>query len=319
MSIALFMVPVFTWLLSMVDFRRLETQRAMFESCGNCDIHISFSQIHNLSRMLIAHVKLVHPDLHPNKSLQDSHPNGSLQESSLQDSHPNASLRCSIQDINNIIDQLREHGYGSLSWLSWKLRIPAGSVHLTMLVVGFLVLALVHKKLQSQVVPSSASPPPRTGLCLGQGVVSKLLAKMLVMLGLARGSNGVVLNDTALVQSMVYSDFAYGLPPCVQYCGRIPSKCTDKGWFFDDEYMFWFDEAEQICKSIKSPVPSFIYSQLSQSSMGLMGIGVVSTMYDGVLDPADVLTLTSLFGVHIENHRMIDEKHKLHKQIRDSR
>lgn len=79
----------------------------MFESCGKCDIHISFSQIHNLSRMLIAHVKFVHPDLHPNKSLQDSHPNGSLQESSLQDSHPNASLRCSIQDINNIIDQLR--------------------------------------------------------------------------------------------------------------------------------------------------------------------------------------------------------------------
>merc|ERR1712113_94431 len=101
-------------------------------------------------------------------------------------------------------------------------------------------------------------------------------------------------NALALIQKLDHSELRYGKPPCAEHCGHLVSKCTDKGYFDHDVYMFWHDEIEGVCTSVKTPVPAPWKAGLTKSYTGTAFLGAFLAMSDGSLGLEDLIGLVAI-------------------------
>lgn len=123
------------------------------------------------------------------------------------------------------------------------------------------------------------------------------------------------MNERRLMAQMDHAEFSYEVPPCAKHCGSTPAKCIDKGWFENDVYMYWYDEAERICKAIKSPVPTSLVSGLSKNAIGMGTLAVLLSLKDGAIDPGDLMVVYEGYQYAEDAKAKDKEQKKIQKLI----
>jgi len=277
-----FIVVVF----QQVDFHQLEDEQTTFACLAKCQVDLGwFPKERDVLHTLREVAKQQHPDLKP-----------AGQEGA-----------CSMEEINRCRHHARKYGAGVCGWLLWKLQISGNYAHTICLIVAFAFLSVLAKG-------SSRVPPQNVRVVVGKGFVSKLWLGCMALTGQVQTTDATAVAKTtvrAVQQKTKYSDFSYGIPPCATACGSEIAKCTEKGYFSHDVYMFWQGE-DKVCNSFRTPVPSWGVSYLSQSTLGSGVLAVGSALADGKIDPLDVFVVVgSGATVH-----MLNEQEKEHHFVR---
>ena len=132
-------------------------------------------------------------------------------------------------------------------------------------------------------------------------------------------SNRVVAIDTVRKwqRSMQFGEFVYLEPPCSSHCGESITKCTDKGYFTDEMYIYWRenDAGKVVCNAFKVPMYSGWLRTLSTYNAGWAAISVLSALKDGTLDPSDIITVGVTWMVKWDVDKPVSEAETVERDL----
>ena len=120
--------------------------------------------------------------------------------------------------------------------------------------------------------------------------------RCLLLLGIAQQGDGAVPYERQLMKKLKHAEFINGTPPCASYCGKVPSQCTVTGWVYKDVYIFWYDDADRVCKHFKASTPTDTAASWSRSAFWGGAARFIYNLGDG-FQPEDVLSLASGYWV----------------------
>jgi hypothetical protein len=142
-------------------------------------------------------------------------------------------------------------------------------------------------------------------------VPQRLQACVFMFCLLCQESEGAASSERRLMKKLKHAEFVYGAPPCTTHCGSVPSQCTVRGYFYNDVYIFWYDENDKVCKHFKSTVPTDTASAWTKSAFWGGIVAFVYELRDG-FNPTDILSL--FFGYWIKSYH--DELSEDYRQIK---
>lgn len=164
--------------------------------------------------------------------------------------------------------------------------------------------------------PRSRTPPQnRGGVRAPNGLMAATVAFTTCLSVLVTPAEAIDVDEKALTALMDHSEFTYGVPPCASFCGKVPTKCEQKGWFSHDVYMFWHDAEENYCRAIKTNVLPGYVEWLGNAWWGGAILGILGTLADGKISPDDLVTLFMGYKVAQTASEKGAEAKKIQKMI----
>ena len=127
-----------------------------------------------------------------------------------------------------------------------------------------------------------------------------------LLLGIAQPGDGAVPYERQLMKKLKHAEFIYGTPPCASYCGKVPSQCTVTGWVYKDVYIFWYDDADRVCKHFKASTPTDTAASWTRSAFWGGAARFFYNLGDG-FQPEGVLSLASGYLVKQYNDEMQED------------
>ena len=97
---------------------------------------------------------------------------------------------------------------------------------------------------------------------------------------------------------------AHRLVPAI--AEKVPSQCTVTGWVYKDVYIFWYDDADRVCKHFKASTPTDTAASWSRSAFWGGAARFIYNLGDG-FQPEDVLSLASGYWVKQYNDEMLED------------
>ena len=252
---------------SIFDFHVVGNQIHTLRLTRQCQIEPTPS-VHGLSRQLREYAKSNHPDI---VTIANRINQG-------------RTVSCSPEDVNEIRASLRNWGMSKLAYLLFKIGVPPSQVE------NAVMFALISACCLSWKIFATI-PPGRIRL--------PRLPRLFLALGFPREADAAPLpqRERQLMKKTKHAEFVYGTPPCAAYCGVVPSQCTVKGWIYKDDYIFWKDDAEPVCKHFKITTPTDTAASWTRSAFWGGVVKFIHEVFSDGFQPEDLMSLAAGYWV----------------------